>query len=338
MHNKLSGAHNFIVSTVLQKLKSFGLAIYSSETHLASNRHYGRQRPSWLSPRNWCCPSSHWTWQEWIMCWSIARKLSTWQMGCAVLRWEGRLWARYVWLFTVSSKDFLVKPCSHFSSHQCLVGNKRYRICIANNVEAYRNAKSKYHKSMLVSNIVTSVQENAENGIGGFVKKDPVTGRWYQVDDKIAREKVSHALRDAIKVQKRKEARHRRMNDRHHDTKVTANEQGRLQRDTLGAQLALDNMIMRSARPSSIASMFSDKSPQTYYPTKTVQLQNGSGDCLFNGILATFDSWGDDWEQSLKECTERFLKSDDELSFSTMGWMNGIISIICRSAEVGTQL
>ena len=194
------------------------------------------------------------------------------------------------------------------------MGNKRYRLCIANNVTAYRNAKSKYHKSMLVSNIVASVKENAESGIGGFVKKDPMTGRWYQVDDKIAREKVSHALRDAIKVQKRKEARQRRMNDRL-DTRVTTSEHGRLQRDTLGAQLALDNLMSSSTATSNLSSIFPDKSAQCH-PKKEVHAVDGVEDCLFHEVLATFDSWGDDWEQSLKECTERFLRSDDEMSFS----------------------
>lgn len=179
---------------------------------------------------------------------------------------------------------------------------------------AYRNAKSKFHKSTLVSNIVASIKERAENGIGGFVKKDQLTGRWYQVEDKIAREKVSHALRDAIKVQKRKEARQRKISDRL-DTRVSSNMGGRLHTYTLGIQLALDNRIF-AASQSDLSSP--DNSPRSYSKEGLQPPHDPSDDYFFNAILATtFDSSDDDWEQSLKDCTERFLKSDDDWSCST---------------------
>lgn len=89
-----------------------------------------------------------------------------------------------------------------------LVGNKWYRSCIAKHAKAYRDASDRYRKSFIVSSIIESVKERCSaNGYGGFVKQDPTTDRWYQVDDKTTREKVSHALRESIKVLKRKEAR-----------------------------------------------------------------------------------------------------------------------------------
>ncbi|CAJ1934477.1 unnamed protein product [Cylindrotheca closterium] len=198
------------------------------------------------------------------------------------------------------------------------VGNRRYRLCIANNLTAYRNAKSKYHKSMLVSKIVASVKERAENGIGGFVKKDRSTGRWFQVEDKLAREKVSHALRDAIKVQKRKEARQRKISDRL-DTRVSPNIRGRLQTDILtGSKLALESRMCSKESPSGLVSsmMFPDKTSQNCLK-QGLQPRGTGDDCPFNEILGLVATWDDDWEQSLKECTERFLKSDNEWTYFT---------------------
>ncbi|CAJ1934478.1 unnamed protein product [Cylindrotheca closterium] len=90
------------------------------------------------------------------------------------------------------------------------VGNKQYRMYIANNAAAYRKADSRLHKSFIVSSIIETVKERTSvSRYGGFLKRDIRTGRWYQLDKKASREKVSHALREAIKVQQRKEARER---------------------------------------------------------------------------------------------------------------------------------
>ena len=62
------------------------------------------------------------------------------------------------------------------------------------------NVKSKHERSTVVTVIVDAVRESSPQRYGGFVRKDLVTGRWYEVGDKIAREKVGHALREAIKL------------------------------------------------------------------------------------------------------------------------------------------
>ena len=84
------------------------------------------------------------------------------------------------------------------------VGNRRFRVCIDNNLNTYMAAKSKHEKSTVVTVIVDAVKESSTQGRGGFVRKDLVSGRWFEVGDKIAREKVGHALRDAIKLRQRK--------------------------------------------------------------------------------------------------------------------------------------
>ena len=41
---------------------------------------------------------------------------------------------------------------------------------------------------MVVTVIVDAVRESSTQEYGGFVRKDLVSGRWYEVGDKIARE------------------------------------------------------------------------------------------------------------------------------------------------------
>lgn len=76
-------------------------------------------------------------------------------------------------------------------------------MCIDNNLDTYAKATTKHERSMVVTVIVDAVRECRTSERGGFVRKDVPTGRWYEVGDKTAREKVGHALRDAIKLRKR---------------------------------------------------------------------------------------------------------------------------------------
>eukprot|EP00980_Cylindrotheca_fusiformis_P005559 scaffold1177_cov79-Cylindrotheca_fusiformis.AAC.1 len=76
------------------------------------------------------------------------------------------------------------------------IGNRRYRVCIENNVQSYSAAKSRSEKSAIISEIVTSIRESSTQG-GGFVRLDSNTRRWYEVGDKVARDKVGQTLRDS---------------------------------------------------------------------------------------------------------------------------------------------
>ena len=188
---------------------------------------------------------------------------------------------------------------THALSSSCSVGNKRYRVLIENNVQAYRNARTKHQKSLLVSTIVASVKDASVNGLGGFVKKDPLTERYYQVEDKIAREKVSHALRDAIKVQKRKEARESRLSDRL-DTRVSPNKRGRDHFDALDTQLSLERIL------------FPPPSKRSCVDPKGDLVTSGDvKECMGTWFTVIASDNDDDWERSLKESTERFLQSDE---------------------------
>lgn len=73
------------------------------------------------------------------------------------------------------------------------VGNRRFRDLIAANTDKYNNAKSRLEKSMVVHCIVEEVKKVK----GRFLKQDRFSGRWYELDERQAKEKVGHAIRDA---------------------------------------------------------------------------------------------------------------------------------------------
>ena len=85
--------------------------------------------------------------------------------------------------------------CARGKENYNHVGNRRFRLTIEMNIGKYLKAATKLDKSLLVIQIVDTVR-GGSNG-GGFVKRDE-DGRWIEIGDQLAREKVGHALRDAI--------------------------------------------------------------------------------------------------------------------------------------------
>lgn len=75
-------------------------------------------------------------------------------------------------------------------------GNQRLRLIVDTFVERYANSTSRQDKSDILSTIVNTVRGSSPHG--GFVKEDTTTGRWFEVGDFLAREKVSQAFRDAL--------------------------------------------------------------------------------------------------------------------------------------------
>lgn len=76
------------------------------------------------------------------------------------------------------------------------IGNQYFRGVVAQYIERYSTCKSKLEKTSILGEIVTRVR--AFSPKGGFVKKDPQTGRWLEVGDFLAREKTSQAFRDLM--------------------------------------------------------------------------------------------------------------------------------------------
>eukprot|EP00526_Cylindrotheca_closterium_P015002 CAMPEP_0113655444 /NCGR_PEP_ID=MMETSP0017_2-20120614/29716_1 /TAXON_ID=2856 /ORGANISM="Cylindrotheca closterium" /LENGTH=276 /DNA_ID=CAMNT_0000568705 /DNA_START=135 /DNA_END=963 /DNA_ORIENTATION=- /assembly_acc=CAM_ASM_000147 len=168
---------------------------------------------------------------------------------------------------------------------------------ITNNTAAYRDTKSRWEKSMIVNSIIESVRNSRGGNYGGFVKKDTRTGRWYQVGNKGAREKVSHALRDAVKVQRKNEARMRR-----YAAKLGA-------RGLLSPTRRVDTVHGSTILSPSIHLYYNDVGID---PIGAIVSDDEDNDSLFsqNVELATFEHCAnDEWEKSLQASTECFLKS-----------------------------
>jgi hypothetical protein len=85
------------------------------------------------------------------------------------------------------------------------VGNRNFRDLIHENWERYNNSKGRCERTAIVVQIVRFLREEKQVR---FLKKDASKGQWFIVHDSVAREKVGHAIRDAINFR------------RHHDRKV----------------------------------------------------------------------------------------------------------------------
>lgn len=79
------------------------------------------------------------------------------------------------------------------------IGNQRFRKMVAHCLDEYSAAATKLEKTFIICEIVVRVRQNSPNG--GFVKSDPMTGRFCEVGDFLAREKTSQAFRDALQDQ-----------------------------------------------------------------------------------------------------------------------------------------
>jgi hypothetical protein len=75
-------------------------------------------------------------------------------------------------------------------------GNKLFRAIVAVNMKAYQNASYRADKRRIVDTIINRVRKYSTSG--GFVKRDSKTGKWMTLDNVAARQKVTHALRDAL--------------------------------------------------------------------------------------------------------------------------------------------
>lgn len=78
-------------------------------------------------------------------------------------------------------------------------GNLAYRRLIEERLDEYAVATSKNPKRKILDEIIGEVRRRS--GVGGFIKKDDDTGRWYEVGNFLAREKTSQCFRDALHEQ-----------------------------------------------------------------------------------------------------------------------------------------
>jgi hypothetical protein len=81
------------------------------------------------------------------------------------------------------------------------VGNQSFRLLVESRLQEYSDAHTKIEKSCIIGEMVDHVRTNSPHG--GFVKRSPKDGRWYQLRDYLSRENTSQAFRDALSDQYR---------------------------------------------------------------------------------------------------------------------------------------
>ena len=87
--------------------------------------------------------------------------------------------------------DILLGRSKEAFSH---VGNRRFRVFILMHLKDYMNANSRGEKTLVANNVYEQISDAG----GRFLQQDAKTEKWIQVTHKVGRDKVGHALRDAV--------------------------------------------------------------------------------------------------------------------------------------------
>ena len=93
--------------------------------------------------------------------------------------------------------------CGRGNSCFNYVGNRRFRVIATMFMAQYSTADSKLAKSKIVSQILDMIESSG----GGFVKKNEKNGKWYEVSEAVAREKIGSQLRDCLHSQYKSSAK-----------------------------------------------------------------------------------------------------------------------------------
>jgi hypothetical protein len=72
-------------------------------------------------------------------------------------------------------------------------GNKRFRAIAQQYIAKYTASKTRLDKSLVINTVIEKVREH-----GRFVKYDSKKKRWMSINEELTREKVGHAIREAI--------------------------------------------------------------------------------------------------------------------------------------------
>jgi len=132
-------------------------------------------------------------------------------------------------------------------------GNVKFRAIVQSFLPQYSKAVAKLEKSYILSDVVEQVRKNS--GVGGFIKKDPDSGRWYEVGDFLAREKTSQAFRDVLhdkykssntaKKKRRQEEQAEKLFRAHSSRSLDASSVHSVGSSTTGDYMLSDNKLMR---------------------------------------------------------------------------------------------
>lgn len=86
--------------------------------------------------------------------------------------------------------------CSRGADSYNHIGNRRFRRIVDRSLAEYSKASTKFEKSIIVNAIVDEVRHT--NG-GMFVRQDSRTGCYFEVEEKLSREKVGQAIRAQLR-------------------------------------------------------------------------------------------------------------------------------------------
>jgi len=86
--------------------------------------------------------------------------------------------------------------CHNGKDPKSHVGNQRFKVLVQNYLSSYTKANSRCLKSGVITDIIATIRSKSTQN-GGFVRYDDAQKRWYEVGDKVARDKVGHSLREA---------------------------------------------------------------------------------------------------------------------------------------------
>eukprot|EP00549_Striatella_unipunctata_P011346 CAMPEP_0118684810 /NCGR_PEP_ID=MMETSP0800-20121206/6867_1 /TAXON_ID=210618 ORGANISM="Striatella unipunctata, Strain CCMP2910" /NCGR_SAMPLE_ID=MMETSP0800 /ASSEMBLY_ACC=CAM_ASM_000638 /LENGTH=439 /DNA_ID=CAMNT_0006581591 /DNA_START=1521 /DNA_END=2839 /DNA_ORIENTATION=+ len=102
--------------------------------------------------------------------------------------------------FKPANYDVICALDNKFSDH---VGNRRFRMTIMMQQKKYLESKGTDDLDKLFDSIISLIQVNSKNG-GGFIGYDDMTGRWYQVSDRVAKMKVLLTFAEVTNNNKKK--------------------------------------------------------------------------------------------------------------------------------------
>lgn len=97
--------------------------------------------------------------------------------------------------FTPSINEVIIGRGRKVVNHS---GNQRFQDLIHSHLSEYSKAKTKTSKSAIIRRVLLEVKEGSAEGVGGFVKQDASTKRWYAMEEASARISTAQAFRDAL--------------------------------------------------------------------------------------------------------------------------------------------
>ena len=94
--------------------------------------------------------------------------------------------------------------CGRSRESRVHVGTAHFRRVIKSNLQDYIEAQTRDEKSYIIKSVIDLLRCKAKSiGGAGFIKYDKQNGRWFEVGDQFAREKVGQAFRDLMKQKSR---------------------------------------------------------------------------------------------------------------------------------------